>query len=267
MWNLLSQRHQVHAGRRARRRLAGGDGGRRRSGSSDTGCGIEPEFLPHVFERFRQADASSTRTHAGLGIGLALVRHLVELHGGAVVAESEGEGRGATFSVRLPRRAPDADVGPIALEAVPDFADPSRHLAGLHVLVVDDEADARELARLAFEQAGARVSLAASAREALATVDAGRVDVLVSDIGMPGTNGYVLLESVRAPRRRRAVPRHRAHGVRPPGGSRAGVEGGLLSCTCPSPSTRGAWCARWRSSRVGSRRRASGPPTAQVGRA
>jgi len=163
----------------------------------DTGSGIKREFLPHVFERFRQADASSSRTHSGLGIGLALVRHLVELHGGAVVAESEGEGRGATFSVRLPRRAPDADVGPIALETVPDFADPSRHLAGLHVLVVDDEADARELARLAFEQAGARVSLAASAREALATVDAGRVDVLVSDIGMPGTNGYVLLESMR----------------------------------------------------------------------
>jgi CheY-like chemotaxis protein len=164
---------------------------------ADTGRGIDPEFLPHVFERFRQADASSSRRHSGLGIGLALVRHLVELHGGAVVAESEGEGRGATFSVRLPRRAPDGDVGPIALEAVPDFADPSRHLAGLHVLVVDDEADARELARLAFEQAGARVSLAASAREALATVDAGRVDVLVSDIGMPGTNGYVLLESMR----------------------------------------------------------------------
>jgi CheY-like chemotaxis protein len=163
----------------------------------DTGSGIKREFLPHVFERFRQADASSSRTHSGLGIGLALVRHLVELHGGAVVAESEGEGHGAIFSVRLPGRSPEAEVGPIPREAVPDIADPSRHLAGLHVLVVDDEADARELARLAFEQAGARVSLAASAREALATVDAGRVDVLVSDIGMPGTNGYVLLESVR----------------------------------------------------------------------
>ena len=164
----------------------------------DTGSGIKPEFLPHVFERFRQADASSSRVHSGLGIGLALVRHLAELHGGSVVAESEGEGRGATFSVRLPRRSPEAGEGPIPLEAAPDFADPSRHLAGLHVLVVDDEEDARDLARLAFEQAGARVSLAASAHEALATLDRGPVDVLVSDIGMPGTNGYVLLESVRA---------------------------------------------------------------------
>ncbi len=164
----------------------------------DTGSGIKPEFLPHVFERFRQADASSSRVHSGLGIGLALVRHLVELHGGSVVAESEGEGRGATFSVRLPKRSAEAGEGPIPLDAVPDIADPSRHLAGLHVLVVDDEEDARDLARLAFEQAGARVSLAASAREALATLDRGPVDVLVSDIGMPGTNGYALLESVRA---------------------------------------------------------------------
>jgi PAS domain S-box-containing protein len=164
----------------------------------DTGSGIKAEFLPHVFERFRQADASSSRVHSGLGLGLALVRHLVELHGGAVVAESEGEGRGATFSVRLPKPSPETDARPIPLDAVPDVADPSRHLAGLHVLVVDDEEDARDLARLAFEQAGARVSMAASAREALATMDRGRVDVLVSDIGMPGTNGYVLLESVRA---------------------------------------------------------------------
>jgi PAS domain S-box-containing protein len=163
----------------------------------DTGSGIKPEFLPHVFERFRQADASSSRTYSGLGIGLALVRHLVELHGGAVVAQSEGEGRGATFCVRLPRRSPDQDLQPLRLGAAPDIADPSRQLAGLHVLVVDDEADARELARLAFERAGARVTLAASAAEALATVEAGPVDVLVSDIGMPGTNGYVLLESVR----------------------------------------------------------------------
>jgi CheY-like chemotaxis protein len=163
----------------------------------DTGSGIKPEFLPHVFERFRQADASSSRVHSGLGLGLALVRHLVELHGGAVVAESEGEGRGATFSVRLPRPSPETAARPIPLDAAPDIVDPSRHLAGLHVLVVDDEADARDLARLAFEQAGARVSVASSAREALATMDRGRVDVLVSDIGMPGANGYVLLESVR----------------------------------------------------------------------
>jgi len=163
----------------------------------DTGSGIKPEFLPHVFERFRQADASSSRTHSGLGIGLALVRHLVELHGGEVVATSEGPGRGATFSVRLPRPSPDEDLGPLPRGVGLEAAGAPRHLAGLHVLVVDDEADARDLARLAFEQAGARVTLAASALEALATMDAGPVDVLVSDIGMPGTNGYVLLETVR----------------------------------------------------------------------
>jgi PAS domain S-box-containing protein len=163
----------------------------------DTGSGIKPEFLPHVFERFRQADASSSRTHSGLGIGLALVRHLVELHGGVVVATSDGPGRGATFSVRLPRRSPEEDPGMPPPGARPDATGPARHLAGLHVLVVDDEQDARELARLTFEQAGARVTLAASAPEALATLEAERVDVLVSDIGMPGINGYALLETVR----------------------------------------------------------------------
>ena len=263
MWNLLSNAIRFTRPAGANDVWLEAYGGQEQIRVVDTGSGIKREFLPHVFERFRQADASSSRTHSGLGIGLALVRHLVELHGGAVVAESEGEGRGATFSVRLPRRAPDADVGPIALEAVPDFADPSRHLAGLHVLVVDDEADARELARLAFEQAGARVSLAASAREALATVDAGRVDVLVSDIGMPGTNGYVLLESMRGRGADGAPAIALTAYARLE--DRERVEGGS-SRTYPNLSTRCAWCARWRWSRVGARRRA-GPPTAQsVGR-
>jgi PAS domain S-box-containing protein len=174
----------------------------------DTGRGIVPDFLPYVFDRFRQADTSTARTHSGLGIGLALVRHLVELHGGNVHAASEGEGRGATFTVRLPRRAtlggpaeaPSQRGGP----AVP--AAPAERLSGLHVLVVDDDADARDLVHAALAQAGARVTTAASAAAALSTLDAMDVDVLVSDIGMPGGDGYELIAAVRA----------RDHGARLP---------------------------------------------------
>jgi PAS domain S-box-containing protein len=174
----------------------------------DTGRGIAPDFLPYVFDRFRQADTSTARTHSGLGIGLALVRHLVELHGGTVLAASEGEGRGATFTVRLPRRATlavaaeakDRRVGPVAP------APPAERLSGLHVLVVDDDADARDLVRAALVQAGARVTTAVSATAALDALDAMNVDVLVSDIGMPGGDGYELIAAVRA----------RDHGARLP---------------------------------------------------
>ncbi len=163
----------------------------------DTGIGIEPDFLPHVFERFRQADASTSRTHAGLGIGLALVRHLVELHGGVVQAESGGPGTGSTFTVWLPAQAAsESGVGPESAGAV--VAGAARGLSGLHVLVVDDDPDARDLARLACAQAGARVTPAGSAAEAMRVVEAAPVDVLISDIGMPGTNGYELMAAVRA---------------------------------------------------------------------
>ena len=167
---------------------------------SDSGRGIAPDFVPRVFERFSQAEASSSRSQPGLGIGLALVRHLVELHGGTVQVASDGEGRGATFTVRLPVPATlqgHRAGGPDSHPASP-VVDPLRPLSGLHVLAVDDDADARELLRVAFQQAGARVTVADSARAALAALEAVAPSVLVSDIGMPDQNGYELLEQVRA---------------------------------------------------------------------
>jgi PAS domain S-box-containing protein len=168
----------------------------------DTGIGIHADFLPYIFDRFRQADSSTTRKHGGLGLGLALVRHLVELHGGAVHAESPGEGQGATFTVRLPIRAVRAEAS--HQERVPPtvgrgarLENPPR-LDGLQVLVVDDEADTRALLTFVLEQCGAGVTVAASVAEALAALRRGAADVLVSDIGMPGEDGYDLIRKVRA---------------------------------------------------------------------
>lgn len=165
---------------------------------SDTGQGIRPDFLPHVFDRFRQADGSTTRRHSGLGIGLALVRQLVELHGGSVHAASCGEGCGSTFTVHLPmlRAVPEAtaaqEISSPSLVSAPDVAGPVK------VLVVDDDADAREVASLFLQGAGARVITAASSDEALHLVRAERPDVVVADIGMPGTDGYAFIRAVRA---------------------------------------------------------------------
>jgi signal transduction histidine kinase/CheY-like chemotaxis protein len=176
---------------------------------SDDGAGIQPEFLPRVFDRLRQADGSSTRRHGGLGLGLAIVRHLVELHGGTVSASSAGEGRGATFTVRLPlaaRNVPathEQDPGhrptPPAERRDVSASPPGRLLEGVKVLVVDDEADARDVLRLGLEQRGASVTAAASASEALAGLrDAGAAfHVLLSDIGMPDEDGYSLIRRVR----------------------------------------------------------------------
>ena len=171
---------------------------------SDTGPGIAPEFLPHVFERFRQADQKTTRQHGGLGLGLAIVRHLVELHGGAVRADSPGEeGRGATFTVRLPampglrREAPDEHARPAVRDTLPADECPER-LDGLRVLVVDDEADTREMLRVGLTRCGAEVTTASSAPEALEALARGAPEVLISDIGMPGEDGYELIRRVRA---------------------------------------------------------------------
>ena len=173
---------------------------------SDTGQGISPEFLPYVFDRLQQADSTTTRTHGGLGLGLAIVRHLVELHGGHVQVASAGEGKGATFMVSLPltifRPAPTATerVHPTVSDTAPCIEAPS--LAGIKVLIVDDEADARELLATLLRQSGAVVNVVASAREALATITqsvlAQRPDLLVSDIGMPEEDGYMLMRRVRA---------------------------------------------------------------------
>jgi signal transduction histidine kinase/ActR/RegA family two-component response regulator len=163
---------------------------------ADTGRGIDPEFLPYVFERFKQADGSTTRRFGGLGLGLAIVRHIVELHGGQVRVESEGKGKGALFEVTLPVRAVAADEKHKAhAETETQSIEPKRApLAGLKVVVVDDDADARELLLDVLSGAGATVELADSAAQAAIAVQRFRPHVLVSDIGMPGEDGYSLMK-------------------------------------------------------------------------
>ncbi len=185
----------------------------------DTGKGIAPEFLPHVFERFRQENNSSTRSYGGLGLGLAIVRYLVELHGGTVQASSSGEGLGATFTVRLPlwtvstQSNPQSSMPTVGSEelSVSDRKvsasspasgavneNPLQVLNGLRVLIVDDEADARDLLATILQQSGAQVRIAASAGEAFDLLLHSRADVLVSDIAMPQVDGYDLMRQIRA---------------------------------------------------------------------
>jgi PAS domain S-box-containing protein len=161
----------------------------------DTGDGIAPEFLPYVFARFRQADVTTTRQHGGLGLGLAIVRHLVEAHGGQVSASSEGAGQGATFTVALPlMTSPNTDFG----LRDKDMVEQSAILTGLRVLVVDDNPDARELLRSALTKHGFDVRVGATARAALEILEQWQPEVLVSDIGMPGEDGYDLIRHVRS---------------------------------------------------------------------
>ncbi|HKT72463.1 MAG TPA: CHASE3 domain-containing protein [Steroidobacteraceae bacterium] len=162
---------------------------------SDTGQGIAADFLPYVFDRFRQGDASTTRRHGGLGLGLSIVKSLVEMHGGSVDAQSPGEGQGTTFIVRLPLANPGAHTA----QAATDSPDAGNHaLAGLRILIVDDEDDARTLTRRVLEERGAKIVTASSATEALAAAAGTVLHVLVSDIGMPEQDGYELIKKMRA---------------------------------------------------------------------
>jgi PAS domain S-box-containing protein len=161
---------------------------------SDTGQGIAPEFLPHLFERFRQADSSAARQHGGLGLGLSIVKNLVELHGGRITAASAGAGRGATFTMELPAYAAEGT-------GLASYARVARSgaggLEGAKILVVEDEPDARDIITRVLAECGASVTAAASAPEALRSLDAECPDILVSDIGMPGMDGYQMIRRIR----------------------------------------------------------------------
>jgi CheY-like chemotaxis protein len=172
---------------------------------TDSGEGIDPNILRHIFEPFLQADTSTRRAHQGLGLGLAIVRQLVEAHGGRVHAESAGRGQGATFVVELPIVA----VRTPRVESAPERRPRAgSRLDGLRVLVVDDQSDAREVVALVLRERGAEVHVAGSVAEALALLDRRAIDVLVSDLAMPGADGYDLIRAVRAGDARREPPIH-----------------------------------------------------------
>jgi CheY-like chemotaxis protein/two-component sensor histidine kinase len=167
---------------------------------SDSGIGISKDFLPHVFDRFRQADASTTRIHGGLGLGLSIVRQLVDLHGGTVSVQSEGEGKGATFTITLPfvgaiteaeSVQPTHSEEVISLDGLPS-------LEGLKVLVVDDERDTRELIREVLKECGSEVITSSSAEEAFTALQEQKPDILITDLGMPDEDGYSLISKIRA---------------------------------------------------------------------
>jgi CheY-like chemotaxis protein len=174
---------------------------------SDSGEGIAADLLPHLFERFRQGESSIVRPHAGLGLGLAITRSLVEQHEGTIRAESAGRGRGATFTVTLPAAPPGTEVGTVEHGPAQQFAAP-RTLAGVRVLVVEDHDDTREFVATALAHYGAEVTTATSAQTAMAAFEQARPQVVVSDIAMPGEHGYSLIQTVRAlpPERGGRVP-------------------------------------------------------------
>ena len=176
---------------------------------ADTGIGISPEFLPFVFDRFRQADSSMSRRHSGLGLGMAIVRHLVELHGGTVSVTSGGENQGTTFRLRLARHSgalPEAPTRSVRTEPQATAEVELEQLTGVHILIVEDDNDSRNVLAVLLQRLGALVEAVASAKEAFERVQARRPDVLVSDIGMPEEDGYSLIRRVRQLGGDRRVP-------------------------------------------------------------
>jgi len=175
---------------------------------TDDGIGISPELLPHIFERFRQGASSPARKHGGLGIGLALVHHLVEMHGGTVSAASDGEGRGSCFTVRIPLMTPrlHAAESPTGDQSPQRDGTERKVLYGLKVLVVDDNEDARELAATTLRHAGAHVVTADSSRAAMESLQSVVPDVVLSDIAMPNGTGYDLARHIRSAPRTAKVP-------------------------------------------------------------
>jgi CheY-like chemotaxis protein len=163
---------------------------------TDTGQGIAPDLLPHVFDQFRQGESHSTRSYGGLGLGLAIVKHLVELHDGTIVAESAGPGQGATLTVTLALSPRAAELHPASVSDPPTPA--LLRLDGVRVLIVDDNTDTREMIATVLQEQGAVTAVAGSAAEALASVIATCPNVLVSDVGMPDEDGYSLLRKLRA---------------------------------------------------------------------
>ncbi|HKP46285.1 MAG TPA: ATP-binding protein [Pyrinomonadaceae bacterium] len=172
---------------------------------SDTGKGIDPEFLPYVFDRFRQADSTSTRQHGGLGLGLAIARHLVEIHGGHITASSDGAGTGATFRLRLPLINSLNKPAELSVEKADSFDQVQPVLAGVQVLVVDDDKDTLELLTAALRQRNASVTAVSSAAAAIDSIKSSRPHVLISDIAMPGEDGYELIKKVMAMDERRPI--------------------------------------------------------------
>jgi CheY-like chemotaxis protein/anti-sigma regulatory factor (Ser/Thr protein kinase) len=176
---------------------------------ADSGIGLNPEFLPYIFDRFRQADGSTTRVHGGLGLGLSIVRHLVQLHNGTIEVQSDGENKGSTFTVTLPLMA-DTAKQPTEAAATRDGGNNGvpkrllRALDGLRILVVDDEADSRELVSAILTRCGSDVNCCGSAAEGMKAVKNWKPDLLVSDIGMPVEDGYSLIAKLRKLRSKRA---------------------------------------------------------------
>ncbi len=197
VWNLLSNAVKfTESGGRVRVKVSRA-GGAVEVSVSDTGVGISKEFLPYVFDRFRQADSTTTRQHGGLGLGLAIARHLVEIHGGMIRAESGGEGRGATLTIRLPLIESTAAVKSLAPPDQHKAAIPQQLLSGLNVLVVDDDSDTLTLMATALKRRQANVTAVSSAGEAMEAITLKRPDVLVSDIAMPDEDGYGLIKKIR----------------------------------------------------------------------